>query len=196
MVYFRPKKNIPQSSDEELLQYIQSGTEEAFNELYARYARKIHFYFYRLLNGDKEKADDFLQDLFMKIIEKPEAFNPQMKFSSWLYTVANNMCRNEYRKASVRGLNIDLSATENSLKEADLATISNYDRVQFNKKVQSLLSTLNPDHQITFTLRFQEQMSIKEIGEIMQCSEGTVKSRIFYTLKKMTTSLVAFENIY
>ena len=52
--------------------------------------------------GDEEKAQDFLQDLFLKIVEKPARFKRGHAFASWLYTVAHNMCKNEYRKQSVR----------------------------------------------------------------------------------------------
>ena len=66
------KVNFKHSSDEELMLYMTKGKEKAFDELYKRYSKKIVFFFYQRLYQDNEKAQDFLQDLFLKIIEKPE----------------------------------------------------------------------------------------------------------------------------
>jgi len=195
MFSFPLKKLYKHSSDEELLLFIQKGKEEAFNEIYSRYARKMHFYFFRLLNNDKEKADDFVQDLFVKLIENAESYNPTLKFSAWLYTVANNMCKNEYRKNAIRGIRVEITEDDLFIEEPKLK-IHNYDKKQLNQRVQSMLETMKPDHKITFILRFEEHLSIKEISNIMDCSEGTVKSRLFYTLKSMSNSLLIFEKIY
>jgi RNA polymerase sigma-70 factor, ECF subfamily len=195
MFSFPQKKLYKHSSDEELLLFIQKGKEAAFNEIYSRYARKMHFYFYRLLNNDKEKADDFLQDLFLKLIENSTSYNPTLKFSAWLYTVANNMCKNEYRRNSVRGINVELDNNSLFIEESQ-KSMNHYDKNQLKQRVQSILETMNPDHKITFILRFEEQLSIKEISTILECSEGTVKSRLYYTLKKMGNSLLIFEKIY
>ena len=89
-------------SDEELMESVEVGEETAFDELYNRYSKRLLVYFYRMLGGNEEKAQDFLQDIFVKIIEKPHLFGSKNRFSSWVFTVANNMCKNEYRRLKVR----------------------------------------------------------------------------------------------
>jgi RNA polymerase sigma-70 factor (ECF subfamily) len=96
------RKNYSEVSDEELMQNIRQGNTGAFDELYRRYNRRLLLYFYRMLGGDSEKAQDFLQDLFLKIFEKNNLFRNEARFSSWIFTVAHNMCKNEYRWLSVR----------------------------------------------------------------------------------------------
>ncbi|MDP7122228.1 MAG: sigma-70 family RNA polymerase sigma factor, partial [Candidatus Marinimicrobia bacterium] len=74
----------------------------AFDELYARYSSRLFHYFYRMLGGNPEKARDFLQDIFFKIVENPDRFHTGNRFSSWVFTIAHNMCKNEYRRLDVR----------------------------------------------------------------------------------------------
>ena len=84
------------------MRLLSEGKQRAFDELYERYAKKVHYFFWKMLGNDAEKADDFVQDLFLKLIEKPHLFQEEKKFSTWLYAVAGNMCKNEYRKTAVR----------------------------------------------------------------------------------------------
>ncbi len=84
------------------MEFIQWGDTAAFDELYQRYSQRLLYYFYRMLGGDEDRAQDFLQDLFLKIIEKPNQFVSKQRFSNWIFTVTHNMCKNEYRRLSVR----------------------------------------------------------------------------------------------
>jgi len=81
---------------------IHQGETAAFDELYARYQKRLLYYFYRMLGNSNEKAGDFLQDIFMKIIERPNHFDASRRFRTWLFSVAHNMCKNEYRRLSIR----------------------------------------------------------------------------------------------
>ncbi len=178
------------------MHFLIKGNQDAFNELYKRYAKKIQFFFYSKLNRDNEKASDFLQDLFLKIIEKPELFDTTKKFSTWIYALANNMCKNEYKKNNIREIqstNFDL----NTLKNESVSTILNInDHEYFNSQLILALSKLDDTQSTTFILRYKDHLSIKEISDIMECSEGTVKSRLFYTIKKLAITLKVFDPKY
>jgi len=89
-------------SDERLMELIVRGDERAFGALYDRYQRKLIGYFARMLWNDRERAQDLLQELFTKIARQPGSYDPARPFSTWLYSVANNMCKNEYRREAVR----------------------------------------------------------------------------------------------
>ena len=80
MFKFKPL-NYQQLADEKLIVAITNGDSSAFNELYKRYNERLLYYFYRMLWNDKEMAQDFLQDLFIKIIDKPHLFDVERKFS-------------------------------------------------------------------------------------------------------------------
>lgn len=156
------------------------------------------YFFYLKLNHNSDLANDFLQDLFLKIIENPLSFDCSKKFSTWIYTLALNMCKNEYKKNTIRGAKI-LDFDFNTILDDSISStiLDNNDRDFFNKQLASELNRLDELHSTTFILRFKQHLSIKEISEIMECSEGTVKSRLFYTIKKLSSSLKIFDpNIY
>lgn len=175
-------------ADEDLMRLLADGKQAAFDEIYTRHAKKMHFFFYKMLNKNTEKADDFMQDLFLKIIEKPHLFNPEMRFSTWIYSIAGNMCRNEYRKASVQNelktdADLDYCYFENEMSTTAI------DLAQFKDALEAELDKLSTEHKMIFHLRHNEYLSVSEISEIMNCPEGTVKSRLFYTIKKLSAQL-------
>lgn len=190
------RKNYRKCSDEELFRVLDSRAEDAFDELYRRYHKKMLFFFFQMLGGDEEKAADFLHDLFLKILEKPERFNPDKRFSTWIYTVATNMCKNEYRNQSVRnvvGNGYDMN------RFGGPTTSDASEQVDHNLFKDSLnleLEQMSAEHRTVFILRFQEGLPLKEIAQVMGTSEGTVKSRLFYTLKKLGKKLEVFDPKY
>jgi RNA polymerase sigma-70 factor (ECF subfamily) len=186
------RKNYRKSSDEELFDVLKGDKNAAFDELYRRYSKKMLFFFYQMLGGDEEKSQDFLHDLFLKILERPDRFDPQKRFSTWIYTCASNMCKNEYRNQKVRNVvhnGLDMNRFEEHTADAAEQTDNNL----FKDLLHAELDQLSEDHRTTFILRFQEGLSVKEIAAIMECSDGTVKSRIFYTLKKLGKKLEMFD---
>ena len=194
MKLFR-RKSLEDQSDEELFMMLRNARDEAFGELYQRYHRKLRFFFLQLLNGDEEKAQDFLHDLFVKLIEKPERFDPSRRFSTWVYTVAGNMCKNHYRDSAVRrvvGRDEDMNRFGGDHAQAD----DILERKFFKESLGRELEKLSPDHKMVFLLRFHEGMPLKEIAQAMECSEGTVKSRLFYTLKKLGKNLEMYHPKY
>jgi len=168
-------------SDEHLMKIFQDEKggqrQNAFDCLYKRYAKIILQYFYFALNNDYNKAQDFMHDLFVKIIEKPQLFDSSQNFKSWIYRVASNMCKNEYRRNSTN------QKYHSHLKLISENTASLNDT---EKKLRACISQLNQEHRSLIVLRFKMEMSIKEIAEILECPEGTVKSRLFYATKELT----------
>ena len=179
-------------ADNELMKLIVKRDSLAFSVIYDRYNGLMINYFYKMLWQDREKAEDFMQDLFAKIIEKPKSYDTTRNFKTWLFSVANNMCKNEYRKQAVR------SNTSNNIDEGVQVKDLNIDAMQqtdnniFNSKLKEELDKLDEKQKSTFVLRYFEDMPIKEIAETLDCSEGTIKSRLFYTLKKLAVSLKDF----
>jgi RNA polymerase sigma-70 factor (ECF subfamily) len=179
-------------SDEELMFLIGNGDMLYLKELYQRYSNKLLFYFYRMLGGDEGKAQDFLQDVFLKILEKPGQFNKNMKFSTWIFTIASNLCKNEYRRLKVRETTRNESDMDHHEQVNITDQIQKINQNDFERAVQYELKNMDPEQSSTFILRYQENLSIKEISEILNCSPGTVKSRIFYITKKLASRLKAF----
>lgn len=180
-------------TDEELMQLIAKGDGMAFEELYDRYSKPMVNYFCRMLWKDREKAQDFMQDLFTKIVNRPDQYDSSRNFKTWLYSIANNMCKNEYRKQEVRKNTVKM--THENIKVYDESPEKSrlMDAEVFNEMLDKELEELEEVQRSTFLMRFKMDLSIKEIAEIHQCSEGTVKSRIFYTLKKLSEKLKMFD---
>ncbi len=182
-------------SDEELMIAVLNGSSGAYAKIYDRYAKLMVNYFFKMLWQDREKAEDFMQELFTKIYHKPELYNPEKSFKTWIYTIANNMCKNEYRKHEIR------KGTVNNLNEnikvatSDAAPDERHDKAVFNERLKQELEKLSETHRTTFILRFKHDLSLKEIAEITNTNEGTIKSRIFYALKKLSENLKEFKPV-
>ena len=172
---------------------ISKGDAAAFEVLYDRYSGPIMGYFYRMLWQDREKAEDFMQDLFTKIVQKPHLYDPKRPFKTWMYSVANNMCKNEYRKQEVRkGTNNSIDAGV-QVKDGSQNANQQVDMKMFGEALDEALLMLEEKHRQVFVMRFKLNLSIKEIAEILDISDGTVKSRVFYCLKKLSSQLSAFD---
>ncbi|MDP2724497.1 MAG: RNA polymerase sigma factor [Bacteroidales bacterium] len=184
MFKFKPP-NYPLLADEKLIVAITNGDSSAFNELYKRYNERMLYYFYRMLWNDKEMAQDFLQDLFIKIIDKPHLFDVERKFSTWIFSIAHNMCKNEYRNRVVRDI-VEKGTDTDYIPDDEETT--NYSSFQI-EDVFSCLNEFDEMHRTAFLLKYREGLSIDEISSILELPVGTVKSRLFYTRKKIQKKL-------
>lgn len=188
------KKAYSAYTDEQLMDEVVKGNSRAFTEVYERYSKPMLNYFYKMLWQDKLKAEDFMQELFTKIIHKPHLFNSKLKFKTWIFSIANNMCKNEYRKQEVRkGSNNDLH--DNIASDDSSDQVKKVDESIFSDRLKEELSLLSSSHREVFILRFKQGLSLKEIADVLDVSEGTVKSRVFYTLKKLSANLKEFNPI-
>lgn len=189
------QKKHSKATDERLMELIAQGAPSAFDELYSRYSKRLLVYFHRLLGRNEAKAQDFLQDLFLKIVENPDLFHTGERFSIWVFAVAHNMCKNEYRRLGVRkniDHEIDVDAVSQGTDHEPQAEKA-LDRKTFREMLFQELDKLDESQRSAFLLRHQEGFSIREISEAMGCSEGTTKSRIFYTTQRLAERLKAFD---
>lgn len=167
----------------------------AFEEIYDRYAEPIMNYFFRMIQHDREKAEDFTHDLFTKIVQKPELFDPSRPFKTWLYSVANNMCKNEYKKLAVRkNVTSGIDGSMNVSNEDRSAAIQT-DENTFKEELKEALEELEDKHREVFVLRYFDELSVKEIADAVGVKEGTVKSRIYNATKKLSKELAHFQAV-
>ena len=168
---------------------LQGGDRGAFDEVYRRYSVRLLHFMYKMIS-DEERAQDLLQDLFLLLVESPDKFNADRRFQPWIFTVAANMCRKEFRAP------IQTEIHENIKSESADELIAPLDNKIFKKHLRKQLQSLEYEQKTTFILRYQEGLAIKQIADIMECSEGTVKSRIHYTNKKLAEKLKEFQPLY
>lgn len=176
-------------SDEELITLLQKGDATAFDELYRRYGQKMFGYFYKMLWRNKELAEDFTQDLFLKLIRKNETFNSSKSFSTWLYSIACNMCKNEYRKQETREKFRKMKVVHLTINNR------NPDLINFKKALHNFTNALEEEKKELYILRFMENLTVPQIAEILNLPEGTVKSRIFYLLKELKDELKDYKGL-
>lgn len=186
------KPRYQEMTDESLMIAVSKGDQRAFDEIYQRYSSPLLGYFIRMLWKDREKAEDFVHDIFAKIIRKPELFDPKRSFKTWVYSVANNMCKNEYKKQEVRKNTSNGLDETYVVKDHNANVLSEVSDNQFRYEFENSLEGLDGKHSEVFKLRHLEGLSIKEIAEILEISDGTVKSRLFYATKYLASSLEAF----
>lgn len=174
-------------SDESLMRAIAKRDEQAFAVLYDRYSPRMYRFFLRMLWGDAAKAEDFTHEVFLKIIEKPQLFNPERNFRTWIYVMASNLCKNEYRRPRTAAMPLEQTGVwEDNLPEK-------LDKQLFEVQLQASIAQLSPAHHQCFVLRYQEELSVAEIAEIMGCPEGTVKSRLHYALQQVSSQMEAWK---
>jgi len=184
-------KEYERLGDERLMELVVRGDERAFAALYDRYHGRLLNYFHRMLWHDRERARDMLQDLFTKLANRPSSYDPARPFQTWLFSVANNMCKHAYRHEEVvRAAAINLRGNPDRVEATNGIGV---DHELFRGRLDEELDKLEPDHKATFVMRYHEDMAIKEIAAAFGCSEGTVKSRLFYTLKKLAERMKEFD---
>jgi RNA polymerase sigma-70 factor (ECF subfamily) len=178
--------DLKKLSDEALMEKASQGSERAFELIYHRYSQPLLRYFYRMLWQDKPKAEDFLHDVFIRVLDHQSSFDHSRKFSTWLYSIAHNMCKNDYRRQAFRKQANSLMVISDHTRES----VSNHlDQLAFQKKLDQVLSEEDEDVRTMFSLRFELEMEVSEIANILQCPEGTVKSRLFYLKKRLASRL-------
>ena len=186
-------KNIKKISDEELMiSVMDHHSHPALIELHVRYSKKLLGYFIKMLNKDVEKAQDFVQDLFLKIMEKKHLYDPEKKFYTWVFTIACNMCKTAYRNPFLQRISED----EFELNSKSTLGDNLAEKACFNELLVKSLNSLEEHHRTTFVLRFMEHFSLQEIAEITDTSVGTVKSRLFYATQKMSQKLKEYNPLY
>ncbi len=189
------RKKYNTFSDEELMKLHSKGDKLAFDEIYMRYSKAMFSFFKRLLWQDVEKSEDFVHDLFAKIIQKPESFDQERSFKTWFYSVANNMVKNEYKKQEIRkNTSYRIEPSFESKDESKNVFSEVHDTI-FGEAFEIQLNEMDQKHSEVFKLRHFDGLSIKEIAEVLNANEGTIKSRLFYATKYLAESLKEFNPV-
>lgn len=173
------------------MQLYRDGKAAAFEELYRRYAKRLLYFIYRMVGHDEAKAQDILQDVFLKLADQPFLFDVSKTFKPWIFTVAANAARKSYREVET----IEVDETHfNSVNQFQMVDAA-FDHKVFKRALRLELNQLKAGHRAVFILRYQEQFSVKEISQVLAINEGTVKSRLHYVTKHLAEKLEIFNPI-
>jgi len=191
------------SSDEQLLAAYRGGDVRAFEKLLARHEQPIWSFLRRFVR-DTEAAEDLLQEVFLRVVRDAQASGPawkgEAKFSTWLYTIARNLCIDRARRTAVRGsasidgpTGADEEATRETLHERIAAPGPSTDAVVAGREATRLIgraiAALPDDQREVFLMREVRELPFAEIASVVGVSEPTVKSRMRYALEKLRAAL-------
>lgn len=181
--FFKPLASL---TDDELMQRVSCKDDDrAFDLLYRRHARRLMGFFFRQLDRNEAVAADFTQDAFMRIWTARNKF-VGTNFRTWLFTIAFNLVKNHYRHAEHQQHYEQFLALHQAVTE-DSNVVESMDNEAFDRALRQELERMSPDSRLLFSLRFEEELSVPQIAEVMAIPEGTVKSRLHtltQTLKK------------
>ncbi|MCY3487302.1 MAG: sigma-70 family RNA polymerase sigma factor [Bacteroidetes bacterium] len=169
--------------DEDLMELFQAGTVEAYNILVDRYSERLMHYLYGFL-GDKKRCEDLLQETFLRVHRNRHSYQRIAKFSTWLYTIAGNLARSEYRKQkrrhmySIQSVSRDNEEYEMPLPDETFLPDKHAESALQDEYIQEALGSLPPNFREVVILRDVQQLAYGEIAQITGLPMGTVKSRI------------------
>ncbi|MGH7481799.1 MAG: sigma-70 family RNA polymerase sigma factor [Longimicrobiales bacterium] len=172
-------------TDQELVTAHLAGREGAFTELYDRYHDKL-VYFIGRKTGDRDRAEDLVQEAFIRVTRHLHRFDTSKKFSTWVYTICSNLSKNELRNRSRSPLVLFQKLTTHwepehrplQFEDGTQTPDRLYTKRYLQKIVEDTVEQLPEHHQLVFRLRELEGKSYEEIAEITGVNLGTVKSRL------------------
>lgn len=179
------RRALKELTDSQVVQGFLDGEQPAFGELVRRYDSRLVNFVYRTV-GDRERAQDLVQETFVRVYRHLHRFDQSKKFSTWIYTIASNLAKNELRNRSRNPLVLFQTLKQNW--DADHRPLEWEDtqyrpddlfRKRFiREKVEEAVAQLPEHHRVVFVLRELEGKTYEEIAEITDCNLGTVKSRL------------------
>jgi RNA polymerase sigma-70 factor (ECF subfamily) len=181
------KDAIHSLTDEELVEAIvKTNDTMLFEVLYDRYSRMVYNKCYGFANGVDE-AKDLTQDVFLRVFVKLASFKGRSKFSTWLYSFTYNHCvnyvtRNTAKKLEKKSISSEYVDIENIGEDVDSTHEFQNMRVEHLKKVLQLIS---PDEKMIILLKYQENLSIKELAETLDIGESALKMRLKRAKEKL-----------
>lgn len=180
------------STDEELVARSVSGDTESFNQLVLRWERPIYALAYRTL-GREEDARDVCQDTFLRAYRALPGFKGEAKFSSWLYRIALNLCRDWMRRQRrtptvemPEGVDLIEMASDHGPVES-IETLVN--RREMGRAVQEAMRHLPEEQRTAIILKEYHGLTFQEIADLQGCPLSTVKTRLYQGLSVLRRQL-------
>ena len=176
---------------------LVEGHDRPLNDLMARHAERLLHYLIRVLQNESE-AEDIAQETFARVYLNREKFNPQKKFSTWMYALATNLARDRLRWLS-RHPQVSLdsgpdeeSGLENVLPSGAPGPNESMDLAERAAAVRRALAALPEDLRVPLVLSEYENQSHAEIGQVLDCSAKAVEMRIYRARQQLRAALARF----
>jgi RNA polymerase sigma-70 factor (ECF subfamily) len=196
------KAVLRDDTDEALMVAYQKGDVRAFEVLLSRHRKPVYNFILRFCHIPA-LAEDLLQDTFLRVIKGADSYERQAKFTTWLYTIARNLCVD----ASRRGKHRKAASLDAPVGDDGSATL--LDRVpdqgpavdrkvlgrELGGKLHAAIAKLSEEQREVFLMREVLDMPFKDIADVVGCPENTVKSRMRYALEKLRSELEEYADM-
>ncbi|NIP29437.1 MAG: sigma-70 family RNA polymerase sigma factor [Candidatus Dadabacteria bacterium] len=177
-------------NDIELALKAKNGDDNAYSELMKRHYRGVLNYVYRFMGGS-ENAEDITQEVFLRVYKSIKNYEPEAKFTTWLYKIATNLCLTKLKKLK-KNLSLDEMNETIGVSIEDKKSKSGYEEL-FRKELRDIifnsLGKLPEKEKIAITLCKYEGFSYNEVAEVLDCSLGAVKTHIYRGRMKLIEDL-------
>lgn len=172
----------PEKVEARLIERCRQGDREAFRLLFDAHKDRVYSMALYGLNGDANTAEDITQEVFVKVFTRIGQFRQQAEFATWLYRMVANACIDEQRRR------------RRFVPPADMERLpgapdSSFARIELSDAVQNALADLAPEQRATVLLKYFEQLSYDEMARVLDCSKGTIASRLNRGLKILAGKL-------
>jgi RNA polymerase sigma-70 factor (ECF subfamily) len=175
------KSGLGELSDAEVLTEVAAGNIDAYGKIVARYRGRLYNFVFRFV-GDRETAEDIVQETFLRAFRKRREYRAIANFSTWLFTIAGNLAKSELRRRKRWRLfslhRDDESDTGIELPDETLRPDRVAESSLADDQIQDASASLPDNYRQVILLRDVEGMAYQEIAEIVDCPVGTVKSRV------------------
>lgn len=198
-------RNLPLATpasdpDVRLMLRFRAGDEEAFRELFEKHSGAIVNFAYHFV-GSRPRAEELAQDVFLQVYRAGARYEPQAKFTTWLYRIATNACLNEVRRPEHRFRTRPLEhQVEDSRERAEIAfpdphAVRGESALagrELEARMRAVLGELPENQRAALVLSRVEGMSYREVAEALACSESAVKSLVFRATATLRKHLAEF----
>ena len=184
--------------DDVLVRRAQKGSMEAFEVLVGRHRDKIYARAFSMMRNEDE-AVDLSQEAWVKGWQRLKQFQGESSFVTWMTRIVINLCLDQLRKQkrqraeSIEQLEEDLGGVERQMPTVTVNPTEGLERSELRRRIDDALGKLSYEHRTVLILHEFEDLEYKEIAKRMECSIGTVMSRLFYARRKMATLMAGYK---
>lgn len=184
--------------DAGLVAAAKRGRMDAFEELVARHRDKVYARAYSMMRNEDE-AIDLSQEAWVKGWQRLKQFQGEASFVTWITRIVINLCLDQLRKQkrvraeSIEQLDEELGGVERQMPIVNPNPTEKLERVELRQRIDRALGQLSYQHRTVLVLHEFEELEYKEIAKRMECSIGTVMSRLFYARRKMAALLAGLK---
>lgn len=184
--------------EKQLIEHLKNGDEFIYKYVYDQYSQMVFSVCFRM-TGNKEEAEDAVQDVFIKLFNSINTFREESKLSTWIYRIALNICINRSRRkklVSILSLNYFEEKGENEMATEKQTPEDELDKSEIQNIVQAAIDRLPAKQKTAIILSRYEELSYNEISKVMGLSISSVESLLFRAKENLAKKLIIYKKIF